>query len=121
MRAGLRGIVAVMPVAWIAAAMPASAAVRSCVAPFAGEVARAATEPAAKSQALASWAAKAQRAGAGFSSWRLADKKVLGCTKAKAPGTGFECIAYAAPCTISQNPDKPKRLRPFGRNVPFEV
>ena len=99
----------------------AQAAVRSCVAPFSGEVARAATETAAKSQALASWTAKAQRVGAGFANWRLADKKVLGCTKAQAPATGFECIAYAAPCTITQNPAKPKRLTPTGRNVPYEV
>jgi hypothetical protein len=100
----------------------ASAAVRSCAPGFAGELTRAATEVAGKTQALASWTAKAQRIGPGYTNWRLADKKVLACTKAKGSAAGFECIAYAAPCTIAQVPSNPKRRKvPSGRNAPFEV
>jgi hypothetical protein len=108
-----------VPLAWGETAV---AAVRSCKPGLTSEIARAETEQLGKRKALQSWTAKAAKAGPAYTNWRIADKKVLGCTKAAAPAQGFECIAYAAPCTIQQNPQSPRRkYKPAGANTPIET
>lgn len=100
----------------------ASAAVRQCAPGVTSEIAQADNELMGKRKALISWTAKAAKLGPAYASWRMADKKVLGCKKGKTPSDGFQCVAYASPCTIVQAPESPKRpKKQIGRNTPFEV
>ena len=105
----------------------ADAAVRSCRAAVASEITQADTELIGKRKALISWTTRAAKLGPGYTSWQMADKKVLGCKKSKAPGSGYQCIAYAAPCTVNQVPGAPvpgkpkRRTVPTGSKAPFEV
>jgi hypothetical protein len=103
-------------------AQMASAAVRKCAPGITSEIAQADNELMGKRKALISWTARAARLGPAFTNWRMADKKVLGCKKGKTPSDGFQCVAYASPCTIVQAPQNPKRpKRRIGGNSPFEV
>ncbi|MEQ1695854.1 MAG: hypothetical protein ABL901_08440 [Hyphomicrobiaceae bacterium] len=108
-----------------ATASPAAAAVRQCAPGVTSEIAQADNELMGKRKALMSWTTKAAKLGPAYTSWRIADKKVLGCKKGKTPSDGFQCVAYASPCTIVQapnTPNRPKRTRKrFGPNTPFEV
>ena len=100
----------------------AQAAVRKCKPAIFSEIAQAESETLGKRKALMSWTTKAARFGAAYGDWRLADKKVLGCKLAKAPTNGFQCVAYAAPCILEQNPASPKnRTKPGGRKATMEV
>ena len=104
------------------AAQTASAAVRQCAPGVTSEIAQADNELMGKRKALISWTMKAAKLGPAFTSWRIADKKVLGCKKGKTPSDGVQCVAYASPCTIVQAPGQPKRSKKrIGRNTPFEV
>jgi hypothetical protein len=103
-------------------AQSASAAMRQCAPGVTSEIAQADNELMGKRKALISWTAKAAKLGPAYTSWRIADKKVLGCKKGKTPSDGFQCVAYASPCTIVQAPENPKRgKKRIGRNTPFEV
>ena len=112
----------------------ATAAMRQCQPGVTSEIVQGATEILGKQRALLSWTTKAFRLGVGYASWRLADKKVLGCKKSKAPNNGFSCVAYAMPCTILQapgqpsnpgQPSQPNRPKPRpgfnSRNAPVET
>ena len=112
----------VMLVAAALCVSEASAAVRNCRAGVASEITAAGSELEGKRKALISWTARAAKLGPGYTSWRIADRKVLGCTKAKAPATGYQCIAFALPCTVEQLPGKPRRrIFPAGRGPAIEV
>lgn len=89
----------------------AEAAVRVCKAPVASGLAREPSEPAAKKRAIQDWTVRAKAAGAASPAWQTAANKLLKC----APGEGgaFECVAYAAPCTVQQVPPK-RRVRRKG-------
>lgn len=89
------------------AALPAAAhaAVRICKPAVASDLTTDANEVTAKMAALDQWKAKAAAIGAGYTSWRLAADKFLQCLPAK-DGSGFQCLARAAPCTIDQAPDR---------------
>jgi hypothetical protein len=125
-RAMLSGAIAVL----IMSTLSANAAVRKCQPGVTSEIVQGSTELLGKQRALLSWTTKAFKFGAGYASWRLADKKVLGCKKGKTTGEAFSCIAYAVPCTILQNPTQPgqpspavPRRRPGTnkRNAPVET
>ena len=121
----------------LVAALPATAAVRSCKQPVAGAITQASTEPEAKRLALESWTAKVAVFGPGYTRWQLAVSRALVCRPGGPPSSRtFACIATAAPCTIQQAPGvtpgipappavpgPPKRrLIPTpGRNTPYEV
>jgi hypothetical protein len=45
---------------------------------------------------------------------------VLACTKARNAAAGFECVAYAAPCTIAQVPGRPAPKK-RSRSAPIET
>lgn len=85
----------------------ASAAVRKCGAIVSSEIWVAPTELEAKKKALGEWRAKAAKLGPSFDSWRLAAEKSLKCFKKT---TGYECVAFGAPCIIDQTPNTPPRL-----------
>lgn len=129
MRCGLKFIASSCAVLVVGAAGPAaSAAVRQCAPGVTSDIARADNELEGKRKALTSWTAKAARLGPAYTSWRIADKKVLGCKRGKTPSDGVQCVAYASPCTILQAPNAPnapnapKRSRKrFGPLTPFEV
>ncbi len=96
--------------AWLAAVLlaiglsgsrPAEAAVRVCAGHVSSDVAKAATEADAKREAITSWVRKATSDVIPFPAWRIANTKVVKCVRAPT-GKGFECVAYASPCTIRQ-------------------
>ncbi len=86
---------------------PAQAAVRVCLSPVTSGVATARSEVLAKQAAIADWVSRSKAAGARNPSWRLAVGKVLKCFRSKAGM--YQCVAFAAPCTISQTPGKRRR------------
>ena len=86
---------------------PALAAVRSCKPPVASNLSTAPTEPLARKAALESWIAKAKVHGDRYAGWRIAAQKTLKCVKGTAGG--FDCIAYGAPCTIEQAPNRQRK------------
>lgn len=102
-------------------AIQAEAAVRKCAPAVTSDISQADSELMGKRKALLSWTVKAIKSGANFGNWRLADKKVLGCKPAVSPAKGFECIAYASPCVVEQNPALPKRRMRPGRKSVIEV
>lgn len=123
MRCGLR-LIAYSCTALVvgAVAQGASAAVRQCAPGVTSEITQADNELTGKRKALISWTAKAAKLGPAYTSWRIADKKVLGCKKGKTASDGVQCVAYASPCTIVQAPGDSKRPKKrIGRNLPFEV
>ena len=125
MRASTVLIVVSLMVLGVCGLSPATlAAVRSCKAGVTGAITQAPDEATGKRKALESWTAKAAQFGPGYTSWRIAYRKVLGCKKAVSGG-GVECIAYAAPCTIAQTPvppDTPKsRLKKRGPNPAIDT
>jgi hypothetical protein len=63
-----------------------------------------ANEAIAKKQALDDWKAKAKTFGEEYTSWRLAEGRLLTCVPAKSGG--HECLARGAPCTIEQAPSR---------------
>lgn len=93
-------------VAPLPAPQSSHAAVRLCEEPVSSGPVKGATEKEARAAALAAWQEKT-RAGHGerYTSWRLADGKLLTCLPGKTGG-GFECLARGAPCTIEQAPDR---------------
>ena len=118
------GVVAIMVGAGLQAliSQSAAAAVRSCLPGVTSEITQGETELVGKRKALVSWTAKAAQFGVGYTSWRTANKKILGCKKDATAGKGYQCIAYGVPCTIVQAPGKPKRGRkPNGRNPPIDI
>lgn len=127
MRCGLKLMAsACAALAFAVTAQTAAAAVRQCAPGVTSEIAQADNEIMGKRKALMSWTAKAAKLGPAFTSWRIADKKVLGCKKGKTPSDGVQCVAYASPCTIVQapnaRPNAPKRFKKrFGPRIPFEV
>jgi hypothetical protein len=103
---------------------PANAAVRSCKPGITSDIVRADTDLLGKRRALQSWTIKAAKLGLDYTSWRLADRKVLGCKPAVGKSSAFECIAYAVPCTTTQTPPRPsdkRRVRPRSRSAPIET
>ena len=126
MRCGLKFIAYSCATLVVGATGPeASAAVRQCAPGVTSEIARADNELEGKRKALISWTAKAARLGPAYTSWRIADKKVLGCKRGKTPSDGVQCVAYASPCTILQAPNAPntpkRSKKRFGPLTPFEV
>lgn len=86
------------------------AAVRHCAPRIEAAADDAKSEQAARRKALANWSSQARLIGEGYARWQLAENRTLQC--ARIPG-GFRCRAGAAPCTISQNPDRiPQELLP---------
>lgn len=121
---------------WLAAALamlaivPAEAAVRKCGPGVTSDIAQADNEVLGKRKALTSWSMKAAKLGGpAFASWRIADKKILGCKPGKTRSDGVQCVAYANPCAILQGnvrppqgpQNKPRGQRRIGGNVPFEI
>jgi len=102
-------------------ALQSQAAVRKCGPAIASEIAQADNEFLGKRKALLSWTQRAARLGPDYASWRLADKKILGCKAAKSPSSGVQCVAYATPCTLQQNPANPKARKPGGRKATMDV
>jgi hypothetical protein len=110
---------------------PANAAVRKCGPGVTSDITAAPNEFQGKRKALLSWTMKAVKLGGpAFASWRIADKKVLGCKRGKTSADGVQCVAYANPCAIvqasppgKQGPQNklPARKRRLGGNVPFEI
>jgi hypothetical protein len=85
---------------------PAWAAVRVCTTHVTSKVTSAVRERDAKRAAIKDWTRKAKSAQIPHPSWRIASLKVVTCV----PNDGhFDCVAYAAPCTIKQKP--PRRQR----------
>ena len=99
--------VGVLTTALLAGACPADAAVRVCRQPVTSGLATDKTQARAQKRAIADWTNKSKAAGVSNPSWRIAAGKVLKCVQPKI-GT-YQCIAYAAPCTVSQVPAKRKR------------
>ena len=93
-------------------ALPAQAAVRQCTTrPTIATGEDAASEAAARKQALGRWVAEAAKiGGTAWTSWRLATSRDLNCQK-RAEG-GFACRAVAMPCMIMQNPDVLPKITP---------
>ncbi len=89
----------------------AMAALRECKPLVVGEVSRSQTRRAARSDALASWMAKAKDAGIAHPAWRIALNKRLQCA---AVGGGYDCVAVGQPCTIRQVPEPRRGIRPDG-------
>ena len=81
--------------------VPAKSAVRVCGEPVIG-LGSGDTEATAKKRALDDWKAKAANAGAGYTNWRLAARRVLECRPENSGRTA--CAARATPCTIEQAP-----------------
>lgn len=131
MRYTLNGLASLIAATSLMTALsPAEAAVRKCGPAVTSDIAQADNELLGKRKALTSWAMKAAKLGGpAFASWRIADKKILGCKPGKTRSDGVQCIAYANPCTFVQggpaapgNPQaKPRGKRHIGGNVPFEI
>lgn len=85
----------------------ATAAVRKCSVTVSGGIASAPTALEAKKKALAQWRVEAVKQGAGFDSWRLADRRALKCSQ---KASGYECVAAGAPCIVDQSPATPPNL-----------
>jgi hypothetical protein len=108
------GMTALVAVAFMTLApLSSPAAVRVCKAPVASGLAREPSEPAAKQRAIQDWTVRAKAAGVANPAWRTADKKLLKCAPSAAGA--FECVAYAAPCTVQQVAPKrgPRGKGPF--------
>ena len=88
---------------------PLKAAIRECGSIVSSDVVAAPTELAAKKGALDQWRAEAEKLGPEFNSWVVAAEKSLKCFP---KGAGFECVAFAAPCVIQQNP----KQKPAGKD-----
>ncbi len=100
----------------------AEAAVRVCKPAVVSALSSGQTELLAKQGALKSWTEKAKAYGPQFTSWRVATQKQLKCVKGK--DGGFECVAFASPCMVQQNPRNPEGplKRPKrNRSAPIEV
>ncbi|MFN3867682.1 MAG: hypothetical protein ACK4MF_01295 [Hyphomicrobiaceae bacterium] len=94
-----------------AAASPATAAVRDCKPPVLGDVVEAAREVDARRMALDAWKRRVAPLGKPYENWRIATEKRLAC-KPTVSNT-HRCAAYAAPCTVKQNPRaRPRPARP---------
>ncbi|MFO1170381.1 MAG: hypothetical protein U1E49_05360 [Hyphomicrobiaceae bacterium] len=91
-------------VAGLLLAAPAEAAMRNCVKLVVGQ-ATAATELAAKKQAMDDWKKSAVAAGIEHPAWRIAANKSFKC-ETEADGQ-FTCTASGDPCTITQVPAAP--------------
>jgi hypothetical protein len=105
-------------------ALPAHAAVRNCKSGVTSDIVRAQTDLLGKRRALQSWTIKAAKLGLDYTSWRLANRKVLGCKPAQGAPNAVDCVAYALPCTITQTPTPPgdkRRVRPRSRSAPVET
>ncbi len=90
---------------------PAQAAVRQCTErPTVTVGEDAASEAAARKQALDRWVSEAAKLGVQWTSWRLAVSRDFKCER-RAEG-GFACRVVGAPCAIVQNPAKPPKFEP---------
>ena len=93
---------------WMMAPGFADAAVRVCENHVKSKVTSAVREREAKRAAIKDWTKKAKSTRIPHPSWRIARLKVVTCV----PYNGrFDCVAYAAPCTIKQKPPRSPRKR----------
>jgi hypothetical protein len=88
---------------------PSHAAVRLCQGEISSGLHKAKSEQEARALAIASWNSQAKDLGVGYT-WRGATNRYLNC----APGQdgGYQCLAKALPCIISQVPTPPGSFQP---------
>ena len=86
------------------------AAVRTCGVHISSALSHGPDEQSAKKLALDDWTKKAIAAGFETPLWRTAANKILKC--APVANGAFECIAYAEPCAVQQNPNAVRRPPP---------
>jgi len=98
------GLASGLGLALLVCVPPAEAAVRRCAPMIVGPERTAPVEATARRLALEAWQAEARRFGPAFTSWRLALTRSVVCHRRAGPL--FACSARAAPCGISQMPDK---------------
>jgi hypothetical protein len=91
--------------AFVWSTQTATAAVRLCKPMVMGAAKESKDELEAKKQALESWLGLAIQYGDQFTSWRLAERRSLGCRQIEQGMV--QCQAAAQPCTISQVPPSP--------------
>ena len=92
----------------MASVFPAQAAMRVCQGEVSSGLQRAKTELEARAMAIASWNKLAGVYGDGYL-WTGATNKFLNCSPHV---EGFQCLAKALPCTISQVPLPPGSFKP---------